>query len=137
MKKRKHFSVFEKRGMLSSVAFGVALMGAGLLLFSMIAAFILLRISNPIGGIAKASLIILLISGGASGFLTSARGGEKGIPAALLSTLVFTLLMLAAALIFGGGHIGSRILMNALCYIGISMIFAALGKRKRRTRHRR
>ena len=133
MKKRKRARV--SRGGLGTFAFGILLSLGFLIFFSLIASIILSNAKSPTKNLAAVSLAVFLVCALVSGFINSKRGGENGILYSVITSLAFTLLMLAVSLITTRGKVGGMLFMNYLCYMMASSFAAFLGKRRTR-RHR-
>lgn len=108
-----------------------------LFVLSIIFAFILSALKNPLGSMKLASLLALLSCGAISGIVIARRSGEGGVKAALISAVIFSLIILAVALIATGGRVGGVHFMNSVCYILVSGISALLFGHKKAKRHRR
>ena len=108
-----------------------------LLVLSILFAFILSMLKNPLGSMKIASLFALLASGAVSGIAISRKKGESGVKCALISAVIFSFIILALSLIMTGGKIGGFHFMNALCYVLISAFCALLFGHKNKKRRRR
>ena len=92
---------------------------------------------DPTGIMSIYSLVALLVSGAVSGFLLS-RLLEGGMGASMLSSLGTVILMLAVALFISGGTLSAGAAMNYLCYLGVALLSAFLGKKRGgKPRHRK
>ena len=127
---KKHKSQRRERSGAKAILFGT-LMSLGLLFaVSAAASFVLLKLEDPISFLGAGSLASLLISGAISAFITAKYKGEGGFLSSLFSSLIFSLVIFSAALIIGKGKLGIGLLMNILCYLLISVLFAKLATRK-------
>ena len=107
---------------------------ATILIFS----FLLSLFENPVSLVSPSALLSYLISGAFSAFINAKRKGEGGTLSAILSSLLASALFFFVGLICSRGKIELSVLMNILCYILVSILFARLAgiKKKRRTRIR-
>ena len=110
---------------------------ATLFVLSIIFAVILSVMKNPIGSLKVTSLVALLASGAVSGIAIARRKGDGGVRCAIISAVIFALIIIAVSLIITGGKIGGLQFMNSLCYILVSALFALLPGRKKEKRRRR
>ncbi|MBQ9084767.1 MAG: hypothetical protein IJY24_03830 [Clostridia bacterium] len=85
---------------------------------------------------AVMGLISLLGSGAVAAFVNRRIFGERGFSIALLSALLLSLLLLGIGLIASGGGLPPRCPVNYLCYLGVSLIAALLGKPREKRRRR-
>ena len=108
-----------------------------LLVFSIIFAVILSVMKNPIGSLKVTSLLVLLMSSAVSGIAIARRKGDGGVRCAIVSAVIFSLIILAVSLVTAGGKIGGIHFMNSLCYILVSGISALLFGHKKAKRRRR
>ena len=131
MKKRK----LKKEGHLG-LLFATLICALSFIISLFIFSLLLLFLENPVSLVSLFSLLAYLVSAAASAFINSKRKGEGGTVFAILSSL------LASAVFFSVGLVGSRgklelsLLMNILCYILVSALFARLGSLKPK-RHKR
>ena len=133
MKKRR----FKKSGSGGGLLFGALFSLSSLILSLAIFSFILSMLENPITFVGVSSLAALLVSGALSGFVIAKHKGEGGALTAFLSSIITSALIFATGLICSGGKIQLSVLMNILCYILISALFArlkGLGKKRKRLR---
>ena len=134
MTKRKGFK--KEGNVFYSVLIGAAISAAIMLALSAITALIINMTSDPLGAADIGSLISLLIGAALSGYVVARRSAESKMLTAVLSSLLFCLMLLLIGLMLGGGSLSGRVFINYLCYIGISTLFAKLGSREMR-KHRR
>lgn len=133
---KRHVLPYEKRrsgG--AALIFGTLTAIAATLVLTLIFALILARLGDPLGAIGGASLACLLLSGAISSFLTVRYRGAGGFASAALSALIIAALILIVSLI-GNGRLGGAALMNILCYLAVSLLFAALAARRKERRRR-
>jgi len=134
MKKRRGIKFPSTK--LGSAVLGISLSALVLIIVSLLFSAVLSMTENPIGSIGLSSLAALLISGVLSGIIISRRMGEGGFPSSVVTSLIFTLIMLAAALIASGGKLSGGMLMNSGCYLGVAAVAAFLGRKRDRRRRR-
>ncbi len=131
---KKHRLKKDGRG---GLIFGVLISVLSFFLSLLIFSFILSIFENPISFVSIASLAAFLVSGAVSAFATAKYKGEGGTVTALLSSLLASAVIFAVGLICCGGKIKLSLLMNILCYLLVSAIFARLaGIKKKRRRGR-
>ena len=91
---------------------------------------------DPLGLIGIISVSALVLTALISGFVISYRDGQGGVITAVLSSLLFTLIMLLSGFITGGGKMPLSCLINYIIYIAVTTLAAALARKRPRT-HRR
>ena len=130
MKKRK---INDKRNPILGVALGVGT-AVGILLLCIVAiGFIALLTEDPIRTIPALSLGALAVAAAVASILLTARGGTGlSIPSAIVTVA----LLLICGLI-SEGEVTAASLMNGGCYLGASLIFSLLAKKRRQSRRRR
>ena len=101
---------------------------------SLIFSFIAYSMANPDGVIGIFSIASLLITGALTGFLLSRSRDEGGILLAVLSSLLFSLILLLIGLIACGGTLPPGCIISYLCFIAVSALAAFLGKKRGRRR---
>ena len=99
-------------------------------------AFILFSFKDPASLVPIASMIALLVTGAILGFAIPKVKNDGGIVIALLSSLLFTLILLMIGLIVGKGEVSVTVFINYICFIAISFLFSLLGRRKHSRRKR-
>lgn len=136
MKKRRA-SRFNTDGK-NIIIFGVLLSFAVLMLTLLAASAVLslITLKAPTRNVNTALLAALVISAAISGFTVARRKGEGGTAASVFSSLIFSVLMLAVALISTKGNVGGSVFMNCLCYT-LTAVFGAFAAKKRAHRRRR
>ena len=83
------------------------------------------------------SLITLLLAGGISGFVTSRANGDGGSLISIISALISAFLIIIIGLIWGKGMMNIGAFINTLAFVGVSILFAVLGKKRVKRRRRR
>ncbi len=136
MKKRRNFRSAEK-GLGASIAISLAVTLLTILLFSLAAALILMYTEYPIGTVGKASLAVIVISGGVCGFLNARLFRERGARTAIIPAAAVGALMAILTVAVGGSASTGRALMNCGCFIAVNALFALLGIKKAKRRLRR
>ena len=106
-------------------------------LVSLFMAIIAYSGDDPSEAASLYSLISIVVSAAVSGYATARLSGEKGFVTALIAAFTFSLILLAAGLIVGGGKLFGGSFMNYGCYLGTSALFSVLGSKKRGRRKRR
>ncbi len=101
---------------------------------SFIFSFIAYSMPDPDGSVGIFSIASLIIAAAAVGFSVSKIRGDGGVILAVLSALLFTLILLLAGLIAGGGALSLGCIINYLCHIAVSALAAVLGRRRRKVR---
>lgn len=133
MKKHKR----KELGLTSLILLGAGFTIVTIVITSFIFAIISSFTKNPTALTGILSLVALLLSGAISGFVTSAANGEGGALIGILSTVVSALLILTVGLIWRGGALNLGMLLNLLAFIGISVLFSILGKKRIKRGHKR
>ena len=129
-RKNKESSIIKR--ILISVLFSFLL----LFFFSFILSIILSTFDDPTKNIKIYSLAVFLITAAASGFIFSALNKERGITVSLIASLIFICAVLIISTVRDTSASPLSRLMNALCYILISVFFAFLGTKRKRTGRR-
>ena len=83
------------------------------------------------------SLITLLLAGGISGFVTSRANGDGGSLISIISALISAFLIIIIGLIWGKGMMNVGVFINTLAFVGVSILFAVLGKKRVKRGRRR
>lgn len=132
MKKRK-FNRKSGGNLLLGALFNVVTLIFVLVIFSLV----LSLLKNPIAFLSIAGIAAYLSCGGISAFVNSKRKGEGGFVFALLSSLIASGVFFAVGIIASGGKAALSLLMNILCYLLVSALFARLAmlKKKKYKRH--
>lgn len=118
------------------------LLGAGFALFvigamSMVLAIISSLTNDPTAFTGAFSLLSLIASGAVSGFVTSKANGEGGTLIGILSSVIAASLILLIGLIWKGGMLNLGVALNLIAFIGVSVIFSLLGKKRVKKRRRK
>ncbi len=134
MKKRK-FKQDGRGSFFIGTLICVIAFAASLLIFSLLLSFF----ANPVSLISIFALLSYLVSAAASSFINAKRKGEGGTVSAILSALLASALFFSVGLVTTRGKIELSLLMNILCYLLVSLLFAKLAgaKKKRRSKIRR
>ena len=119
-----------------ALLFGIILSTAMFFACAFICAIISSGLENPTARLGMTSLAAFLIGGAISAFATAKYKGEGGFAPALLSSLFLTLALFLVGLIMSGGSLPLITVINLICYLGVSALFALLAIRKP-TNHRR
>lgn len=127
----------KNRGILFGVMIGFGISVISMILLSVIASIIVYTQSDPLAIIDIVSLVVLLLSAALSGFTISKCTGEKKILVSTLSALALCLILFMVGTIATGGRATIQVLINYICYIGITVLFAWLGAREKKNRKRR
>ena len=106
-----------------------------LLIISLVTAIISNATEDSTGKLVTASLIALLSSAAISGFLISKLPGNGNLGGAVLSVLMFVLIMMVIGVAVNAGKLSMSAVMNYICYFGVGSAGAFLGKK--RTSHKR
>ncbi len=109
--------------------------GGTILLLSMVGAAIAAALDDPTGNLGLISLAVMLISAAVSGVFSTRMKGEGGLPFSALVALTVVLIMLLINVIVCAGKVSLGAFMNYLCYLGVAVMAAFLGKK--RDKHRR
>ena len=120
-----------------SIIIGVAIAALSLLVCSAVCALLLTCIKTPTRHLKVAAMIALLISGAVAASVISHTAKEGAIRRVIISVGICSVIILLLSLIFTGGRIGGRIMMNIACYIMISVFFSCIKLKKGRRRKRR
>ena len=94
-------------------------------------------INDPLGIIGITSLLSLILCAVISGYVLSRKGGESGAITSILSSLLFSLIMLLTGLIISGGKMPISCLFNYLIYMATASLFAYFGRKKAKRTKRR
>ena len=130
MKKHK-FGTKARRGA-HAVVFGVIASAILLILISLLASLILLLTSDPLSCIGAAALSALVLTGAVAAYLTVKFKGEAALIPTVISSLVFSAMIIVISLLCSGvSGIGAS-LMNAVCYLMPSLLICVLTTHKRR-----
>lgn len=126
----------KERSTLVSILIGAVTSLAVLAVVSLIVGAVVYMMDDPLGVIDIGSLVALLLSGVISSFIISRRTKEKKVLISMMSALLCSFLLLILGAIIGAGSIGWRIVLNYVCYMGVSFIGAWLGAKEGKRRRR-
>ena len=126
--KKRNFNKHGRSGFLLGALICALSFVATLLVFSLL----LSLFENPIAKISLFALLAFLVSGAVSAFINAKRKVEGGTLFSLLSSLIASTLFFSVGLIVSRGKIELSLLMNVLCYILISFVFARLASIKKK-----
>ncbi len=112
------------------IALGVLIMALTMLILSFIGALIVNSTDNPLGYVSVGALAALLVSGVISAFIVSRLLSGDNSLITLLCSLVFSLILIAIALILSGGGATLRAILSSACYVAISLLTSRLAKKK-------
>ena len=116
------------------VLIGTLFSYAVLTILSLPAAVICNGMENPAKYVGTAAFVVLIITAALSCYLISRLRGEGGGPCAILSAAGFVILRIVISLFLSGTDLSD--LLDCLCFLGTGAIFALLGQRKSKRRHR-
>ena len=133
--KKRSFNA-ESLTTLQAILLGALLAAVAYLAATFAMSIISFGTADPTSLIGPLSLTALLVSGAVSALIITRVCGERGVLIALLSSLLLALVLLICGLVASGGSLPIRCPVNYLCYVGISVLTAFIGK-KRSTRRRR
>jgi len=124
------------RGALKVIFCGALFSVVLLLALSLAFAFIAGFTKDPASMSGIFSTLSLLITGAICGFSVSKYKGEGGTLAAALSSLLFVLVLILAALIINGGRLAPATLINYLCHIAVAVLFSFAGRQRKKSYRR-
>lgn len=92
--------------------------------------------ADPLSLVKPLSIAALMLSAATASAISTKK---FGVAAALISSLVLTLIMLIVGVIASGGKINDGAMLNYLCYTATAALFSYLAARapKRRSKRRR
>ena len=105
-----------------------------LTLLALLSAVICNGMENPAKYVGTAAFVVLIITAALSCYLISRLRGEGGGPLAILSAAGFVILRIVISLFLSGTDLSD--LLDCLCYLGTGAIFALLGQKRPKRRHR-
>lgn len=120
-----------------ALIFGIIFTVAVFFTAAFVCALIISRTENPTGHIGLCSMIVLFITAAASGFATSRYKGDGGMLPAVLSSLLFALIVLIIGLVGGKGKLPLINVINLGAFMLISALSAALGRKREKKRRRK
>lgn len=122
--------------LLRTVIFGVILSPLVIFALSFIAALILSATKDPLAYFGIAGLVTLLLSSVVSATIITRVKGEGGMPAALISAAIVSLVLIVVGLIASAGKLSGGVVINCLSYIGASCVASFLFRSRGKKRHR-
>ena len=105
------------------------------LLFALIAAAVLEKIKDPLGGLGIASMLTFFPTAVISGFMIPKFKGDGGTFIAFSAALTFVLLLFICSAITTRGNIPISTILSYLAYVVLEVIGSMLGKRRTTHRH--
>ena len=120
-----------------ALLFGIIISTAVFFVCAFLSAIIVSRLENPTAKLGMTALVAFLIGGAISSFSTAKYKGEGGFAPAILSSLFLTLVLLLAGLIMTEGKLPLITVINLLCYLAVSALFALLAVKRPATYRRR
>ena len=133
MKKHKR----KELGLAPLSLIGTAIALGSISVISLALAMLSALTNNPTALIGAFSLLALLTSGTLSGFITSRISGDGGKLVSTVSSLISAAIMLLIGMIWRGGALPIGSLINVAAFIGVSVVFAILGGKRKRKRNTR
>ena len=120
----------------------LSLLGAAFSLVAVIAIALALAIisaftKDPTSLTGALSLAALLIAGAVSAFTTSRINNGGGAIIGILSSVIASTVILIIGLIIKRGLLPFGSLINVMAFLGISVIFSILGKKRIKKAHKR
>lgn len=120
----------------------LSLLGAAFSLVTVIAIALALAIisaftKDPTSLTGALSLAALLIAGAVSAFTTSRINNDGGAIIGILSSVIASTVILIIGLIIKRGLLPFGSLINVMAFLGISVIFSILGKKRIKKAHKR
>lgn len=117
------------------------LIGSGLSLLVFVGVFLVATLivsadTDPTSKIDIAAFVSLIISSAISGVILTRLHGKEGLKYTALTSLLFSLSMILISIFLSGGALSGGAFMNALCYFGVSMLTAFIGRGGRRHKRR-
>ena len=117
---------------------GTLFMAITFSLISLLFSFIAYTTVDPLSFLGIFGIAALMITAVSSGFLEARLGGDGSFLTAVLSSLLFVLLLLLIGLLSCGGSVPIGCIINYLCFVAVASLSALLGKKSRDGRgHRR
>lgn len=116
------------------ICIGVLFSYAILILLSIFGAFICNLTEDPVRILGTVSFIILLLTAALSGFTLSRIRKDGGVLLSMLSAAGFIVVRIVISLFLSGTDLAD--LLDCICYLSMGCVFALLGQRKLRRKHR-
>lgn len=132
MKKHKRKELGLSALMLLGAAFALAVT----LTITLALAIISSMTDDPTALTGAFALLSLLLSGGVSALITSRVNGEGGTLVAILSSVIAASVILVIGLVWKRGALNLGAPLNLFAFIGVSVMFAILGKKRTKRRRR-
>lgn len=114
------------------IGIGTVFSYALLTAFAFICALVLGLSPDPSRLTGVGSLVCLLMTAAASSLIITRIRGESGALTAILTAATFVVVRIVISLFTSGTE--PEDLIDCLCYLGVGVIFALLGQKKRRKR---
>jgi len=133
MKKQKR----KELGLTPLMLLGAVFAVATVVVMSFLMAVISSLTKNPTSLTGALSLISLILAGAVSAFITSRVNGDGGTLIGILSSVISAFMITAIGLICKGGALTLGMPLNLLAFIGVSVIFSLLGKKRSNRKRRR
>ena len=104
---------------------------------SFVFSLISLLLNDPLGIVGIISIMALILCSIVSSFVISRIGGAGGAFTAILSALLFSLIMLLLGLALSGGKMHFGCIVNYLIYMAVSSVSAYFARPRARIKRRR
>ncbi|MBQ8321765.1 MAG: hypothetical protein IJX92_05320 [Clostridia bacterium] len=132
---------FFKSRTFSKGAAPLFIIGIGLSMLVFVGVFLLATLivsldSDPTSKIDIAAFVSLIISSAISGIVLTRLHGKDGLKYTALTSLLLSLIMILISIFLSSGALSGGAFMNALCYFGVSMLTAFIGRGGRRRKRR-
>ena len=121
-------------GRFSGVLLSLLISTLCLAAITLIASAISYCTADPLSLVKPLSVAAIIIGAAAAAFISAKRFGAGS---AIISSLIFTLIMLTVGIISGGGKINVGALINYVCYMATATLFSYLAAREPKKRIRR
>lgn len=115
----------------------LGLSGGVIMLLSVIGALVASGLDDPTGNLGLISLAVMLISAAITGIFCTRIKGDGGVGFSALVALAVVLIMLLINVIICAGKVSLGAFMNYICFIGVAVGSAFLGKKRERRGHRK
>ncbi len=116
------------------ICIGVLFSYVVLILLSIFGAFLCNLTDDPVRLVGVVSFATLLLSAAISGFIISKLREDGGAILSMLSASGFIIIRIIISLFMSGTDLSD--LLDCVCYLGTSVIFALFGQRKLKHRRR-
>ena len=127
----KHRSIKKEKGTVAVIFLGAIFSSVTLAILSFILAFIAGATEDPMKLLGIMSTLALLLTAAVSGFAITVYKRDGGFLTCVLSSTLFVLLLIGAALIMSGGSIPPKNLLNYLCYFAVSTLISLFASKQR------